>query len=33
MPLNTQSTGAAQKTLMKVFIHKSFLEQRFHVPL
>ena len=32
-PLNTRGTGAAQKTLIKVFIHKSFLEKRFHAPL
>jgi len=32
-PLNKLGTGAAQKTLMKVFILKSFWEKRFHVSL
>ena len=31
--LNTRGTGAAQKKLIKIFLHKSFLENRFHAPL
>jgi len=30
--MNTRGSGAAQKNLIKVFIHKTFLEKRFHVP-
>jgi len=32
-PLNTRGTGAAQKTLIQIFIHKSFWEKRFHGPI